>query len=137
MKKYLGVFLLTASLPAAASDFDKSVPVLCAISDYSECTIEGCEAVTADSINAPTFFRLNAKKKTLQAITSGKGRVSRIDTVDIIDGKLLAAGVQDGAADVRDGVAYSISLTIETGNVVFSAVTDDTAFTAFGACIRD
>ena len=64
-------------------------------------------------------------KKTLQAIAGGKGRTSRIDEVEIIDGKLLAAGVEDGAEGVRDGVAYGISLTIETGNLVFSAVTDD------------
>ena len=55
----------------------------------------------------------------------------------MIDGKLLAAGVEDGSERAVDGVAYSIAITIETGNLVFSAVTDDHAFTAFGACIRD
>lgn len=120
-----------------AREFDKSVPILCAVTNYNECTIEGCESVTADSINAPTFFRLNAAKKTLQTINQGKGRVSRIDEVEIIDGKLMASGVEDGSERIDDGVAYSIAVTIETGNLAFSAVTDDHAFTAFGACIRD
>ena len=133
----LGALCLMAALPATANDFDESVPILCAISNYNECSIEGCESVTAASINAPTFFRLNAEKKTLQTITEGKGRVSRIDQIELIDGQLLAAGVEDGSERAVDGVAYSIAVTIETGNLVFSAVTDDLSFTAFGACIRD
>ncbi len=137
LKQIIGTLCLVTAIPVAAKDFDKSVPILCAISDYNECTIEGCEAVTADSINAPTFFRLNAEKKTLQTITTGKGRVSRIDEVEVIDGKLMAAGVEDGSERAVDGVAYSVAVTIETGNLVFSAVTDDVSFTAFGACIRD
>lgn len=135
--RLIGAACLLASASVLADDFDKSIPILCAISDYHECTIEGCESVTASSINAPTFFRLNAGKKTLQTITEGKGRVSRIDEVEVIDGKVLAAGVEDGSERAVDGVAYSIAITVDTGNLVFSAVTDDHAFTAFGACIRD
>lgn len=133
----IGTLCLSASLPVTAVGFDESEPILCAVSNYNECAIEGCESVTAASINAPTFFRLNADKKTLQTITEGKARVSRLDQIELIDGQLLAAGVEDRSEGAAGGVAYSIVVTIETGNLVFSAVSDDLSFTAFGACIQD
>ena len=130
-------FLLTASISASAAEFDKSVPIICSLSNYSECTINGCEAVSAESIAAPTFIRVNAKKQTLKAYSGGKVSESKVDSVEIIDGKLILAGIEDGAEDVQDGVGYSASITIETGNLVLTAVSDDLAIMAYGACIRD
>ena len=129
--------LLVSSSPAFADEFDKSVPILCAMSKYYECDIRECEEVSADEIQAPTFFRVNAKKKTIQAIAGAKGKVSRIDEIEIVDDVILAVGVEDGARGDRDGVGYSLAITIDTGNLAFSAVTDDVAITGFGACIRD
>lgn len=129
--------LLTASMSAGAAEFDKSIPIICSLSNFSECTIDGCETVSAESIQAPTFIRVNAKKKTIKAYAQGKTRESKVDSIEIIDGKLILAGIEDGAEDVRDGVGYSASVTIETGNLVLTAVSDDLAIMAYGACIRD
>lgn len=140
MKKhhiFSSALLLTASISASALEFDKSIPIICSLSNYSECNIDGCEAVSAESVAAPTFIRVNAKNKTMKAYAQGKARESKMDSVEIIDGKLLLAGVEDGAEGVRDGVGYSASITIETGNLVLTAVSDDLAIMAFGACIRD
>ena len=140
MKKhhiFSSAFLLAASISADAADFDKSIPIICSLSNYSECTIDGCDAVSAASLQAPTFIRINARKKTLKAYAQGKTSESKVSSVEIIDGKLILAGIEDGAEDVRDGVGYSASVTIETGNLVLTAVSDDLAIMAYGACIRD
>lgn len=121
----------------SADDFDRSTPLLCAMSDYNECSILGCEPVLAASIQAPTFLRMNASEKSLKVINGGTERVSSVGDVDVIDGKLIIVGLEDGLEGVRDGVGYSISISLSTGNLVFSATTDDLAFTGFGACIKD
>ncbi len=137
MKKLMMLVLACATGSVSGTEFDPAGPILCAVTDYNECTVEGCESVTASSINAPTFMRLNAEKQTLQTITQGQARVSQIDEVELVDGKLLMAGIEQAPGRLHEGIAYSISVTIATGNLAFSAVSDDIAFTGFGACIKD
>ena len=126
---------LSVSTSTFAEDFDGSKPMLCSISDFSECTITGCEKVTAYSIGAPRLIRIDAKGKSIAALGGGAGRKSKIDHVDLIDGKLIIIGAEDGVEGVRDGLGYSMTIAMETGELVFSASADGAAFTGFGVCV--
>ncbi|MGI9325636.1 MAG: hypothetical protein ACR2PZ_10485 [Pseudomonadales bacterium] len=131
------VCLAIAAQGAAAADFDGSKPLLCAPSSYNECTAAGCQPVDAASITAPSFLRVDAKRKRIEPVQGGAGRTGKIDHVETIDGKLILQGVEDGVEDVRDGIGYSLAIAQDTGRMVLSASADDVAFVAFGACTPD
>ena len=69
--KLMGLLLLgiwLAPYGAVAGDFDGSQPLLCASMDIIECDAGAeCFRVTAQSINAPQFLRIDFKKKSIRA----------------------------------------------------------------------
>ena len=89
--------LCTAGLCAMASistaaDFDGSKPLLCATATLTECIPGGvCEQVTSESINAPDFWRIDFKKKTVTVDAPGQEDrpPSKIKSSAIIDEKLF------------------------------------------------
>jgi hypothetical protein len=54
--------------------------------------------------------------------------------MESIDGKLFLQGADDGIEGVRDGLAWSISISQDTGRLVMSASGENVAFVVFGAC---
>ena len=62
-------------------------------------------------------------------------RISQIKHKLRLDGKLILQGADDGVEGVRDGLAWSIAIGEDTGEMVMSASGDDVAFVVFGACI--
>ena len=135
--------LLIASLAlaplglAAAADFDGSKPMLCAAVNLQECVPGGgCESVTADSINAPDFLRIDGKKKTITAAMSNETRpATKIISSTKFDDKLVLQGADEGVEGVRDdGLAWSIAIDLETGKMVLTASGEEVAFVIFGSC---
>ena len=121
----------------AAADFDGSKPLLCASVSLNECIPGvGCELVTADSINAPEFLRIDMRKKTITVAAQNKSRPpSRIKTSAILDEKLVIQGADEGVEGVRDdGLAWSITIDQNTGKMVLSASGEEVAFVVFGSC---
>ena len=132
----LTVIALCNTHQVFSDDFDGSKPILCAPSNYSQCTAMGCQQVNAREIGAPRFLKINIKRKRIEAV-GGAGGTSKIDHIERVDGKLIVQGVEDGLEDVRDGVGYSIAISEATGDMVLSAAGDGVSFSAFGACMLD
>jgi hypothetical protein len=124
------------SLPATADMFDGSEPLMCALADLVECLPGGqCERVTAESINAPRFWRINFKEKQITTTrAAGKAQTSPIDRMESLDEKLFLQGVEDGLEGVKDGLGWSLAIAQESGQMVITASGGDVAFVAFGAC---
>ena len=124
------------SLPVTADMFDGSEPLICALADIVECLPGGqCERVTAESVNAPRFWRINFEDKQLTTTrAAGTEQSSAIERMETLDNKLFLQGVEDGAENVQDGLGWSLSIAQQSGNMVISASGDDVAFVAFGAC---
>lgn len=125
--------LLAVSLPSVSADYDGSRKLLCATQYVSQCDAgTDCVNVSPASVNVPDFFLIDAAGKVISAIHDE--RSTAIQLVDHIDGKLMLLGADDGVADVRDGMAWSVSINEDTGKMVLSAAGDGFAMVVFGAC---
>ena len=131
----LCIFLIPLS--AAASDFDGSRHLICAVIKTIECGPEGdCSQGTAESINLPQFFTINFKKNLITGTRpSGEALITQIERREGIDKKLIIQGAEDGREGERDGVGWSIAIAEDTGKLVLTASGDQVGFVVFGACI--
>ena len=141
MKKMKIFGLITAlvgliSLPVFDGDFDGSKPLICALMDLVECQPGGkCQSVTAEELGLPQFFRINFQEKKISGTqASGNEKVTAIEHLEKVDGKLIIQGAEDGIEDVRDGVGWSLAIAEETGKLVLTASGDEVGFVVFGAC---
>ena len=139
MTKFLSTTLFSCMTllfsPSTLADaVDTSKALLCAPGNFSECTSLGCNAVDSAEIRAPRFMKVDAKRKRIENVQGGVNAVSKLDHIERIDGKLMLQGVEDGVENVRDGIAYSIVITEDTGDMVLSAASEGVSFIAFGAC---
>ncbi len=121
---------------AQAGSFDGSRNLLCAPQVAIECGPDGkCEQAMAASVNLPNFFLIDFTNKELSAITGEDNkRTSKIKSMEFLDSKLFLQGADDGIKDVRDGLAWSMSISQDSGRLVVSASGEDEAFVIFGAC---
>jgi len=141
MNKRIFLILLLAAtylmpFSAMAGESDKPKQVTCAAIKIFECTsTNGCEEVTAESIDLPQMFRIDFTAKTVTGIINGKERVTPIEALEYIDGKLMLYGAQDGTKTRKDGVAWNAVIDETTGDLVVSVASENVAFSIFGACI--
>ena len=123
-------------LTAQAGSYDGSQNLLCAPQVAIECGPDGkCEQAMAASVNLPNFFQIDFSAKELSAVTgSDAKRTSKIKSMEFLDNKLFLQGADDGIKNVRDGLAWSMSISQDTGRLVVSASGENEAFVIFGAC---
>jgi hypothetical protein len=135
MKK-LGIIALVLSFfafpyVAGAATFDGSKPLLCALTHALECTqSEGCKEVPIEDLNLPRFLVIDFNKKTIEGVEEG-GRVSAIDSIKEIEGKLILQGAEGGP---RGGAGWTLAVQEEDGEFVLTASGDLVAVVVFGAC---
>ena len=127
----LAALFLLASASALA--LDTSEPVLCASIDVHECVDGGaCSDVLPEDVNAPTFFRIDLKKQTVRVTKSGDPEEAA--NFDRLSGRYVLQGVDHGAPDDTDGVAWSIQIEEDTARLAATALTRQAAIIIFGAC---
>jgi hypothetical protein len=134
MKEVIWIGLCVGLSSSAFAAIDTDSPLICAPSQYTECTPSGCEQVNSSEINAPRFIKVDAKRKRMESLQGGANAISKVDHIERIDGKLILQGVEDGIEGVRDGIGYSIAIVEENGDMVMSAASEGVSFSAFGAC---
>jgi hypothetical protein len=138
-KKMLNVLILASgclTLPVSAAPFDGAQPLICASTEILECIPgDGCSRVTAESIDAPQFIRIDFAANALSAERVGGGtKVSQIERSETVDGKLMLQGAEDGVEGVRDGLGWTLAIGQETGKMSLTASGDEVGFVIFGAC---
>ena len=130
--------LCTAIIPfsAMAGNFDGSKALYCALMDTVQCLPGGeCQEVETEDVNLPDFIMINFKKKIITTTKEGGSeRSSKIENRELIDGKLIVQGAEDGVEGVRDGLGWSIAINETTGKMVFTGSGDGVGFVFFGAC---
>ncbi len=141
MHRIVGLALLllyvTVTPPASfAADFDGSKPFLCSVIEVNECVPgEGCKSVSAEDINLPRHLWINVGGKTIQSKPPGEApRISAIEAVKQVDGKLILQGAEQGRDDVQDGFGWTIAILQDTGQMVLTASGDLVAEIVFGVC---
>jgi hypothetical protein len=127
---------MTLSTPGSAAPFDGSKNMLCATQYVSQCdTGADCVNVTPESVNLPDFIHIDVAGKLISPTPeSGREATTPIERSEILDGKLMLQGADDGVEDVRDGLGWTIAINEETGKMVISASGDGFATVVFGAC---
>jgi hypothetical protein len=138
-KKILHALMLASgvvALPVSASPFDGTQPLICASTEILECIPgEGCNRVAAESVDAPQFMRIDFDAKSISAERQGGGaRVSEIERSEVVDGKLMLQGAEDGIENIRDGLGWTLSIGQDTGKMTLTASGDAVGFVIFGAC---
>ena len=130
------ICIFTLPLSVQAGSFDGSQNLLCAPQVAIECGPDGkCEQAMAASVNLPNFFQIDFSAKELTAITGAEdNRTSKIKSMEFHDKKLFLQGADDGVEGVRDGLAWSMSISQDSGRLVISASGENEAFVVFGAC---
>lgn len=127
-----GVFLFGA----AVADFDGSDPLICSFGQIFECDAgkSKCRTVSHENVDAPDFIKLDFRKKQIISINAGEqGSPDAIDNVQDLDDYLIVQGVQGGSRD--DTLAWSASISHETGQIVVTGAGEKAGFVVFGACV--
>ena len=132
--------LLALSLGAGSAQagyFDGKHALLCSIYQLFECDHpNACVAVTPDEVNAMSHFDVDFKKKVITRAGEDSPQKSSIKHVHTdIDGKLIIQGVEDGAAEERDGAGWSVSIMDPEGTMVMAIAGDGFGIIGLGACV--
>ena len=133
------LFLCSTFVSSAiwAADFDGSKPLLVSVIRVIECTPDGaCGEVTPESAGMPQFLKIDFANKTILPAAAGDDRpATTIERQEVVDGKLILQGAEDGYEDIRDGLGWTMAISEATGQVVLTASGDQVAFVIFGASI--
>jgi hypothetical protein len=131
-----GLVAVSLAFSGSALALDMSATVLCASIDVHECVDGGgCAEVTPEAVGAPTFFRLDLKKKLL--IVRQDEAPNKAEVFEDLDGRIMMQGVAEGRKDVVDGVAWTITVEKESARMVATATTQQAAIVIFGACTEN
>jgi hypothetical protein len=121
--------LCVASGSALAIDDDKDI--LCATTQVQDCPEVGdCKQVRAEDVDAPTFMRINLKKKEIGIGT----RSVKIERTEEVENRVIFQGAEDGREDRPDGVGWTMSIDKESGRFSIAAVGSQEVVILFGAC---
>ena len=132
-KHWLALAGLMTFSSATIAAMDGTQTLLCATQAVNECVVgEHCESVTADSVNVPDFFVVDAAN----GIIEGSGRQTAIERKESLDGKLVLQGADDGVEDVRDGLGWTMVIDDSNGKMSLTGAGDGFAIVVFGACME-
>ena len=129
----IGAGVLCANI--AVADFDGSDPLLCSFGQVFECDAgkSKCRSVSHESVDAPDFIKLDFRKEQIISLNGAEeSSPDAIDNIDKLDNYLVAQGVQGGSDG--DTLAWSASISYETGQIVVTAAGEKAGFVVFGAC---
>jgi hypothetical protein len=122
---------------AAGREFGGAKTLLFAVARVMECTpVEGCRETDAAELGLPRFLKIDFAKKTIRPARGGEDIPdTAIERSEEVDGKLILQGAEDGYADMKDGLGWTMAISEDSGQVVLTASGDGVAFVVFGACL--
>jgi hypothetical protein len=132
----LGFAVVLGSALSARAAVDGSEPVICASVNILECVPDGtCQRINAEEAGIPRFLRIDfAEQRITRTRPSGDDVSSEIERSEVVDGRLILQGAEDGFESVSDGIGWSVSIDQETGDMVISGSGQQVGFVIFGAC---
>ena len=132
----LGLAAVVGLSPGAQAAVDGSEPVICASVTILECVPDGtCQRVNAEEAGIPRFLRIDfAGQEITRTKPNGDDITSQIERSEIVDGRLVLQGAEDGFEGISDGIGWSVSIDEETGDMVITGSGEEVAFVIFGAC---
>jgi hypothetical protein len=142
MKRYIWFVcsilgLIFAASGVYAGDFDGTRPLLISVIRVIECTPEApCRDVPPASVQLPQFLKIDFTKRTIRPATADdETPATAIERQEVVDGKLILQGAEDGYKKMRDGLGWTMAISEDSGQVVLTASGEQVAFVVFGASI--
>jgi hypothetical protein len=130
MSKLTSLAVILACLGAAAparAAFDGSAPMLCAVTNLSECDTAGqCERTTLEEVGLPRFVRVDVGQRALTGAQAGSRR-TEIKSSGRIDGNLVLQGGESGRG-------WSLVIAESSGKMSGAVADLEVVFVIFGAC---
>ena len=122
------VALLVAP-PALAATYDGTQPFTCTPTDIVSCTPDAsCQKETAESVNLPSALTFDvAANKITGTQPNGQPLATTIDNVRHVENDLALQGVQGH-------IAWSVTVSKDSGAMALAAMGDGTGYIAFGGC---
>jgi hypothetical protein len=121
---------------AAAATFDGKHNLLCTTTEVYECDpAQACRVLQHADAHDIRHMKLDFKNKSVNLDHIASDHTSRIDRVEIVDGKLVLQGIEDGNEDDVDGGGWTISIDDRYGNMVFTVAGEGVAFVGMGGCV--
>jgi hypothetical protein len=136
MNKLLGIILVIviSIMPfhAAAAALDGSSPLLCAVVEVFECSLErDCSEAEVENVNIPQFIKVDLQSSKISSRDENREkRETVIKNVEHDKGMLIIQGVEDGRG-------WSITIAEDTGEMTGAATEDAGGFVFVGACTLD
>ena len=133
--RLLAIVVGVLGMSVAVGDFDGSDPLMCSFGKVLECNAENskCHVVANATVDAADFVKLDFRKKTIVSVSAGEDSPpDDIDNVVDLANYLVVQGVQGGSAN--DTLAWSMSISHETGQMVVTGAGEKAGFVVFGAC---
>ena len=134
--KCLGLIVGSVVASTAYASVDGSQPVICAAVEIMECVPNnGCQRISAREAGIPRFLQIDfAGKQITRTKPNGDEITSAIERSEVVDGRLILQGAEDGFEGVPDGIGWSLSIDETSGDMVLTGSGADVAFVIFGAC---
>jgi len=131
------VFLSLTPLVSLAGDFDGTKPLIFSLISVDECTPAwGCQQVKPEDVRWPQFMKIDFEKKQISAAPEiPEIPPSLIERMEVVDGKLMLQGAEDGLEGIRDGLGWTIAISLDSGKAVMTGSGDGVGFVVFGACL--
>ncbi len=138
---YLKSLVITAfasslGMSVATAEDDIKDVVICAVTEIHACALhEGCKELNPKDVNAIDFMRVDLKTMEL----SGRrydgtiGRV-KIENKTSLPKLLLLQGTKAEPDELKDGLAYSMAIHVETGRLAASVASTETVYSMLGNC---
>jgi len=121
------LFMLTAAQAMAVEDSDN---LLCATNVTHDCGGTGaCVQGTAQSIGVPVFFEVDfTDRQIIARHDNGREEKSRIDSLAVADDRVALQGVENG-------LAWSMLIMRDHGDMVVAGAGDGVGYVIHGSCI--
>ena len=134
---FLSILTIFATLPFASASAQIPASIICSTAEILECLpAASCEQVTAESIGAPNFLRVNfADGEITRTPVGGEEITSPIERAEEFEGRLVLQGAEENVERAGGGVGWTMSIDTHSGNMVLTASGHGVGFVIFGACI--
>jgi hypothetical protein len=120
---------------AVAEDGVKEV-LVCATQEIHVCALhEPCSQLNPKEINAPDFLKIDLKNMEITGRRyDGTYGALAVDKKTLLPKLLLLQGVNAEPEELKDGLAYSVAIHVDTGRMAASVTTTETVYSLVGAC---
>lgn len=121
---------------ASAAPFDGKTNLTCTVQQLFECdSYAGCRAVGEDVAFPIRHLDVDVGKRTVKIEHLKSDLVSPIARSDVLQGKLILQGTDEGLQGEPGGGGWTMSVNQAYGNMVLATTGQDVAFVGLGACI--